>query len=51
MFTVSRKLSVPRFGTEPKGLTIVGFSLGGNKVTAWAANISTTSDETKSCCS
>ncbi len=51
MFTTSRNLSVPRFGTIPRGLTTVGFSHGGNNVTTLAANISTTTDETNSWCS
>ncbi len=51
MLTVSRNLLVPRFGTTPRGLTSVGFSPGGNNVTAMAANIPTIADETKSWCS
>jgi hypothetical protein len=51
MFTVSRNFDVPSFGTTPKGLTTVGFLHGGNNVTAWAANISATADDTISCCS
>jgi hypothetical protein len=46
MITVSRNLSVPRFGTTPRGLTTVGFTPGGNAVTASAANISAIAPET-----
>ena len=51
MLTVSRNLSVPRFGTTPRGLTTVGFSPGDNNVTTLAVSISTPADETKSRCS
>ncbi len=51
MLTVSQNLSVPHFGTTPRGLTTIGFSPGGNNVTASAASISSTAPEKNSLCS
>jgi hypothetical protein len=51
MLTGRRNFAVPRVRTTFKGLITVGFSSGGNNVTALAANISTTTDETNPCCS